>query len=58
MGKAGSAAGISGAKAGQGMGKSAQSASGKSKTTAGKPLLGKNGKPVGACCAGHSKEKK
>lgn len=42
-----------------------QSASGKpgttpakSATSAGKPILGKNGQPVGACCAGHSKEKK
>ncbi len=27
-------------------------------TSAGKPILGKNGQPVGACCAGYSKEKK
>jgi hypothetical protein len=32
--------------------------SAKSATSAGKPILGKNGQPVGACCAGHSKEKK
>ncbi len=51
--------------AGSSAGKSSQSASGKPGTTsaksagsAGKPILGKNGQPVGACCAGHSKEKK
>ncbi len=32
--------------------------SAKSATSSGKPILGKNGQPVGACCAGHSKEKK
>ena len=51
--------------AGNSAGTSSQSASGKpgttsakSATSAGKPILGKNGQPVGACCAGHSKEKK
>lgn len=51
--------------AGNNAGTSSQSASGKpgttsakSATSAGKPILGKNGQPVGACCAGHSKEKK
>jgi hypothetical protein len=50
---------------GNSAGTSSQSASGKPGTTsaksaksAGKPILGKNGQPVGACCAGHSKEKK
>jgi len=53
------------APAGNGAGTSSQSASGKpvttsakSATSTGKPILGKNGQPVGACCAGHSKEKK
>lgn len=51
--------------AGNSAGTASQSASGKPGTTsqkpatsAGKPILGKNGQPVGACCAGHSKEKK
>lgn len=49
---------------GNSAGTASQSASGKpgatstkSATSAGKPILGKNGQPVGACCAGHSKEK-
>lgn len=66
LGKAGSAAGTNSAKAGQASGNSTQSASGKAapasgktaSNSSGKPLLGKNGQPVGACCAGHSKEKK
>ena len=64
--KPGSAPGTNSAKAGQAPGKSTQSASGKAapasgktaSNSSGKPLLGKNGQPVGACCAGHSKEKK
>lgn len=51
--------------AGNSAGTASQSASGKPgatsqkpATSAGKPILGKNGQPVGACCAGHSKEKK
>ncbi len=45
--------------AGKANGKSSQSAGAKSSVSAsGKPLLGKNGQPVGACCAGHSKDKK
>jgi len=50
---------------GNSAGTASQSASGKPgntsakpATSAGKPILGKNGQPVGACCAGHSKEKK
>ena len=50
---------------GNGAGTSSQSTNGKAGTTStksatssGKPILGKNGQPVGACCAGHSKEKK
>lgn len=45
-------------KAGSAAGKSSKGASVKAATASGKPLLGKNGQPVGACCAGHSKEKK
>ncbi len=67
LGKASSAAGkANGAQTGNAIEKSTQSASGKAapasgktaSSSSGKPLLGRNGQPVGACCAGHSKEKK
>jgi len=60
LGKSGSVLAKPGTtQAGKANGKSSQSAGAKSSVSAsGKPLLGKNGQPVGACCAGHSKDKK